>query len=130
VLDFGLPCALFVGTVQTPREQLLRTGPFLLAMLLAFVGLFCIGLMTGRGLFHHDTGRSALLGLSVGSPSGALIGLPILSGLFGSSSAIPIAASGLIASLLLNPVVLMFSGDDQSRAGKSCRARRCERRSP
>ena len=30
VLDFALPASLFVGTVSTPRDQLLQQGPLVL----------------------------------------------------------------------------------------------------
>jgi malonate transporter len=64
VLDYALPASLFVGTVRTPREQLLQDGPLVLALLIAFVALYAVALALGRFFFRHPPGTASLQALS------------------------------------------------------------------
>lgn len=42
VLEFALPGTLFVGIVTTSRSSLVAAVPFVMALLIAFVGLFVV----------------------------------------------------------------------------------------
>ena len=101
VLDYALPASLFVATVRIPREQLLQDVPFVLALFIAFVGLYVITLTLGRFLFRHSPGAAGLQALSVGFPTATFLGPAILVGLFGQSSDVTVAISAIISSLFL-----------------------------
>lgn len=101
VLDYALPASLFVATVRTPREQLLQDVPFVLALLIAFVGLYVVTFMLGRFLFRHSPGTAGLQALSVGFPTATFLGPAILAGLFGQSSAVTVAIAAIVSSLFL-----------------------------
>ena len=101
VLDYALPASLFVGTVRTPREQLLQDSPFVLALFIAFVALYAVTLTLGRLLFQHSPGTASLQALSVGFPTATFLGPAILAGLFGESSAVTVAIAAIVSSLFL-----------------------------
>ena len=101
VLDYALPASLFVGTVRTPREQLLQEGPFILALFVAFVALYVVALALGRFLFRHPPGTASLQALSVGFPTATFLGPAILAGLFGPLSAVTVAIAAIVSSLFL-----------------------------
>jgi malonate transporter len=101
VLGYALPASLFVGTVGTPREQLLQDVTFVLAVFVAFVVPYVVTLALSRLLFHHPPGAAGLQALSVGFPTATFLGPAILAGLFGGTSAITVAIAAVVSSLFL-----------------------------
>ena len=101
VLSYALPASLFVGTVRTPREQLLQDVTFVLALFVAFVAPYIVTLALSRLLFHHSPGTAGLQALSVGFPTATFLGPAILAGLFGGTSAITVAIAAVVSSLFL-----------------------------
>jgi malonate transporter and related proteins len=118
VLTFALPALLFVGIVTTPRSSLLAAGPFVLALLIAFVGLFVVGAVFSVFVLHHRVGAAALQASCIVFSNVAFIGLPILTPLFGSSSTLAVAIAALVLQVTLVPLmVTMLEYDRQRSAG-------------
>jgi malonate transporter and related proteins len=118
VLTFALPALLFVGIVTTPHSSLLAAGPFVLALLIAFVGLFVVGAVFSVFVLHHRVGAAALQASCIVFSNVAFIGLPILTPLFGSSSTLAIAIAALVLQVTLVPLmVIMLEYDRQRSAG-------------
>ncbi|EFH80009.1 AEC family transporter [Ktedonobacter racemifer] len=118
VLTFALPALLFVGIVTTPRSSLLAAGPFVLALLIAFVGLFVVVAVGSRFVLHHRVGAAALQASCIVFSNVAFIGLPILTPLFGSSSTLSVAIAALVSQVTLVPLmVTMLEYDRQRSAG-------------
>src|SRR5579864_4602063 len=118
VLTFALPALLFVGIVTTPRSSLLAAGPFVLALLIAFVGLFVVGAVFSVFVLHHGVGAAALQASCIVFSNVAFIGLPILTPLFGSSSTLSVAIAALVLQVTLVPLmVTMLEYDRQRSAG-------------
>src|SRR5947207_11291339 len=82
VLDYALPAMMFVATVKTPREQLLSEGPYALALLVAFVGLFLTVVLVRTRFLHHPLGEAPLQATLAGFPSAAFFGPPLFKGWF------------------------------------------------
>jgi len=108
VLDFALPASLFVGTVSTPREQLLQQGPFVLALLVGIVGLYVIVLFLGRQLFHHAMGLAALQAITVCFSAGPYFGPAVLTPVYGASSAVAISMIAIILNIVIVPMTLIL----------------------
>lgn len=118
VLTFALPALLFVGIVTTLRSSLLAAGPFVLALLIAFVGLFVVVAVGSRFVLHHRVGAAALQASCIVFSNVAFIGLPILTPLFGSSSTLSVAIAALVLQVTLVPLmVTMLEYDRQRSAG-------------
>ena len=60
VLSFALPALLFAGIVTTSRSSLLTAGPFVLALLIVFVGLFVVVALLSMFTLHRGVGAAAL----------------------------------------------------------------------
>ncbi len=108
VMDFALPASLFVGTVRTSRTQLLQEGPFFLAVLISYCGLYLVALLVGRFVFRHRLGDAALLAMAITTPGAPFFGTAILSSLYGASSAISIGGLAIMTNVLVVPITLIL----------------------
>jgi malonate transporter len=122
VLDFALPANLFVGTVSTPRDQLLQQGPLVLALLIGIVGLYVIVLLLGRQFFRHAMGVAALQAITVCFSAGPYFGPAVLTPVYGASSAVAISMIAIILNIVIVPTTLVLieiSRGVESSAAKS-----------
>jgi predicted permease len=108
VLDYALPAMLFVSTVSTTRSQLLAQADFLIALLIAFIGLFAVVYIVSTRRLHHSTGEAALQANLVSFPSLGFIGPPIFQGLFGPTSVESIAIAAVAGSVTMIPLTLVL----------------------
>src|SRR5436305_8533008 len=113
VLEFALPATLFVGIVTTSRSSLLATIPFLIALLIAFVGLFLVVTVFSVFVLHRVLGVAAMQAASVSIPNIAFIGIPIFTPLFGQSSTLSVATAALVSNVTLVPLVVTILEYDQ-----------------
>ncbi len=122
VLDFALPALMFVSTVTTTRSEMFAEIPFLLGILIAFVGLFLVVLLFSIYVLHHSLGEAALQANLVSYPSVAFVGIPIFTGLFGAPSILSNTSSNVVASLTIVPLtVVMLEIHSQRAAGNTTR---------
>ena len=108
LVDFTLPAALFTGTVQTPRAELLRHAPLILALLVAFVAFWLLGNFLGRALFHHHAGAAVLQATTLAFPNTGFMGVPILGGLFGATSVVTVAIATVLGTLVFIPSAVII----------------------
>lgn len=108
VLDYAFPAMIFVATVNTSRAQLLSEGPFVLALLVAFVGLFLLVLLVSIRVFHHSLGEATLQASLMSFPSIGFFGPPIFQGLFGPSSIVSIASAATLGSVTMVPLPIIL----------------------
>ncbi len=103
LVEFALPAALFTGTAQTPRAELLDHAPLILALLIAFVAFWIIGNVLARVGFHHDAGAAVLQATALAFPNTGFMGVPILGGLFGATSVVTVAIATVLGVLVFIP---------------------------
>jgi predicted permease len=113
VLDFAVPASLFVGTMSTPRAQLLQQGSLFLALLISVVGLYVVVLFLSRLLFRHTVADAALQAIMVSFTAGPYFGPALLGGVYGASSAIALSMIAIILNLFLVPTTLVLLGISQ-----------------
>lgn len=106
ILDYALPAALFVGIVTTPRTVLLASGPFVIALLIAFLGVFILAAAFSRIILRRGLGKAALHGACMVFANVAFIGIPIFSSLFGQSSILSIAIAAMVLNVTLLPLIV------------------------
>jgi malonate transporter and related proteins len=115
-LDFALPASLFVGIVAIPRTQLVQDASFVVAVLVDLVGLYLVSLVIGMRLLRLPTTAAALFALGASFPAAPFFGPAVLGGLFGASSDVAIAATAIIANLVLVPLtVVVLEASPRSR---------------
>src|SRR6202521_4365030 len=108
VLLYAVPLALFVGTVGTPRADLVQDITLVFALFAAIVGLYALVFLLFRLVFRFSLSESVLAALTASAPAVPFMGPAILGDLFGKASAGTIA----IAALIINLIVVPIQGDE------------------
>jgi len=108
VLTYAVPLAVFVGTVGTSRHQLIQSIPLALAILVGIVGMYLLVYLLCRYVLRFAMKTSALAALAASGPAAPFLGPAILGGLFGASSAVPIATASIIINITVVPFTIFL----------------------
>lgn len=114
IMTYSLPALMFNFTAELDPAILFNRD-----IVMSFIwGLSIIYLLTFlfyKFVLKHDSKVGGLASLTSSYPNFAFVGIPILVGLYGESSLIPIIVSTVVATLLLVPVTLIIleSGEDK-----------------
>jgi malonate transporter and related proteins len=114
VLTYALPLAIFVDTVGTPRDELIKDLPLLVVLTAGVAVVYGLFLLVWRFWLCASLGESALAALIASAPNGPFVGPAVLGELYGSASGIPIAISGLLLYLTVAPLTVVLLMRDQS----------------
>ncbi len=118
VLDYAFPALLFVGIVRASRILLFAEAPFVLALIVAALGLFLVVALLSVLVLRHGLGAAAIQSASVTYSNASFAGIPILTPLFGQSSLLTIAIAALMFNIMIVPAtVTMLEYDRQRAAG-------------
>ena len=110
LMDFSLPAALFLATVMTPWAGIMRQLPevaiLTLAMWVAYAFIYWLCVK----VWKKSSADAAVLALTVALPNYAALGLPILNGVNGESTATSLNVAVAIATgaVMITPVCLML----------------------
>jgi hypothetical protein len=107
VLSYAVPVALFVGTVGTPRGELVQEVAFAVAMCVAIVGMYSLVFLFFRFMLRFSLSESVLAALAASAPAAPFMGPAILGDLLGKASAISIAIAALVINLVVVPVTIL-----------------------
>src|SRR3984885_12649747 len=107
VLLYAVPLALFVGTVGTPRADLVQDIALVVAIFTAIVGLYALVFLLFRLVFRFSLSESVLAALTASAPAVPFMGPAILGDLFGKGSAVTIAIAGLVINLIVVPITIL-----------------------
>lgn len=109
VMMYALPMLLFAGMVAIPRDQLTGDVRLFAVIVITMVMGFIVPFLIARFLFSRDLMTSSLQAFTIGAPSVAFIGFPVLGYLFGHLAAtIPIAVSTLVLNIVQVPACLIL----------------------
>ena len=121
VLLYAVPIALFVGTIGTPRAELVKDVAFAVAMFVAIVGLYGLVFSLFRFVLRFSLGESVLAAMIASAPAAPFMGPAILGELFGKASAVSIAIASLVINLVVGPATIF--GLELGKASVSSTAR-------
>ena len=107
VLLYAVPLALFVGTVGTPRADLVQDITLVVALFAAIVGLYALVFLLFHFVFRFSLSESVLAALTASAPAVPFMGPAILGDLFGKASAVTIAIAALIINLIVVPITIL-----------------------
>src|SRR6478672_7281946 len=107
VLLYAVPLALFVGTVGTPRADLVQDITLVCALFAAIVGLYALVFLLFRLVFRFSLSESVLAALTASAPDVPFMGPDILGDLFGKDSSVTIAIAALIINLIVVPITIL-----------------------
>jgi malonate transporter and related proteins len=117
VLDFAFPALLFVGIARASRDTLFADGPYVVALLVATLGLFLVVASISVFVLRHSIGAAAIQAACVTYSNASFAGIPILTPLFGASSLFAIAIAAMILNVTIVPVMVTMLEYDKQRAG-------------
>jgi malonate transporter and related proteins len=107
VLLYTVPLALFVGTVGTPRTDLVQDIAFVVAIFVVIVGFYVLVFVLFNFVFRFSLSECVLAALAASSPAVPFMGPAILGDLFGKTSAVTIAIASLVINLIVVPVTIL-----------------------
>ena len=108
VLDYALPCALFVSIVQATREMLFRDLKLTIISIVGIMVVFMAVYFVFR-LFKKNTGADAAVSALIsGSPTIGFLGFAVLEPIFGTTPrvALVVAIVGIVVNAIGIPVGL------------------------
>lgn len=110
LMDFALPGALFLSTIQTPWDGIVRQMPLIVVLTLSMWLAYVLIYMAAVKFSGKSSQDAAVLALTVALPNYAALGLPILNGVFGESTGISlnVAISISCGAVLMTPFCLMI----------------------
>lgn len=119
VMDFAVPCSLFLVILRTPRAVLLQQWLSSAAIALAFGGIYVAVYLWARRRLCMPVADSAILALTIGFPNTAAVALPLFATAYGPGSAITAALSIVIGSVTISPIsVALIQADKESLAAR------------
>jgi malonate transporter len=116
VLGYALPALLFVGIARAPRAALFSEAPFVLALLVAGLGLFVAVALVSVFLLRHTLSAAAIQSASVTLSNVGFAGVAILTPLFGQDSLLSIAVAALVLNVTIIPVMVTMLEYDRHRS--------------
>ncbi len=117
VTSFAIPCSIFLAVASTPQRDLREQVAPGLVLLIVYIVLYAISFLWARSKEHLSPADSSVFALTVGFPNSAAVGVPLLTSVFGTRSAIIVATSIAIGTITVSPLTLVIL--EASRAGSS-----------
>jgi malonate transporter len=108
VLVYALPLALFAGTINIPRAELIGDWPLLIVLLAATGMPFLLALLVDLYIVRRTLRAAALQAMAFGFPAIAFTGIPILTPLIGSNATVVVDFAGLTGNIIILPTTLVL----------------------
>jgi malonate transporter and related proteins len=124
LMDFALPCSLFVAIARTSRVILIEQSRLVLALGLAMVLIYALTWVMQRKLFHADRNAAAIQSLTVSFANNVAVGLPLFASVFGPEGTVAVAAAIAVGAILIAPVTLVILEAGTKRASAMPASRR------
>lgn len=105
VVNFALPCALFVSIFNFSPSQL-ENIPYALTLLFGITVPFFIALFVSLFVWKRPANESSLFGSNCGFPDMAYFGMPVALTVIGPQGMLPIIVGNIIASIIVIPVIM------------------------
>jgi malonate transporter and related proteins len=119
VLVYALPLALFAGTINIPRAELIGDWPLLIVLLAATVVPFLLALLVDLYIVRRTLRAAALQAMAFGFPAIAFTGIPIPTPLIGSNATVVVDFAGLTGNIIILPTTLVLLSFAQVRGDGS-----------
>ena len=116
IVDFALPCTLFVGIFSFTPAQF-GNVPYLLTLTLALIVPFVVGLGIAMFGYKKTYPESGLFACNCGFPDMAYFGLPVLLTVVGTQGLLPVIVGNLVTSILIVPCIVLLLNHRASDTG-------------
>jgi malonate transporter and related proteins len=106
VMNFALPCSLFLAIAHTDRGMLRSQAGLVAVLGLVYLALFFLAWFVERRMFQSSPADSAVLALTLAFPNATAVGIPLLDALYGPSAAAATAMGIAIGAVTISPITL------------------------
>ena len=106
VMNFALPCSLFLAIAHTDRQMLRSQGGLVAVLGLVYLALFFLTWFFERRMFRSGEADSAVLALTLAFPNATAVGIPLLDAVYGPSAAAATAMGIAIGVVTISPITL------------------------
>jgi predicted permease len=111
VMNFALPCMLFLAIVQAPRDLLRSQADVIAVMVIGFFIVHGATYFLSRRALGANSSDSAVLALTIAFPNFTAVGIPLLDAVYGSRSAVIVAAGVASGAMTISPITLAILED-------------------
>jgi malonate transporter and related proteins len=119
VMNFAIPCALFLAVASTPRSAMRDQAGAALVLVIAYVVLYAVSFVWARSRENLPPSDSSVVALTLGFSNSAAVGLPLLTSVFGASSTVTVATALALGAITVSPVTLAILEASRSQSGFS-----------
>jgi predicted permease len=117
VMNFAIPCALFSIIIRTPRAVMQQQISTALMIALVYCALYAATYLWARRTLQMSASEASVLALTLSFPNAAAMALPLLTGIFGSSTSVVAALAIAVGAVTISPVTLaLLEADKESAA--------------
>jgi predicted permease len=106
VMNFALPCSLFLAIAHTDPRMLRSQSGLIVVLGVVYLALFFSTLLVERKVFGAGAADSAVLALTLGFPNATAVGIPLLDALYGPAAAAASAMGIAIGAVTISPIAL------------------------
>jgi malonate transporter len=106
VMNFALPCSLFLAIAHTDRGMLRSQGGLVAVLGLVYAALFSLTWFVERKVYRSGSADSAVLALTLAFPNATAVGIPLLDAVYGPSAAAATAMGIAIGAITISPITL------------------------
>jgi malonate transporter and related proteins len=108
LMNFALPCALFLAIARTSSKVLVQQYRLVLALALAMILIYALTWILQRQLFHLLPGEAAVQSLTVAFSNNVAVGLPLLISMYGPEGTVAVAAGIGVGAIVISPITLVI----------------------
>jgi len=118
LMNFALPCSLFVTIALAPRELLRGQVKAAVVLAIVYVAIFVATYYAARILGKETAANSSVLALTLGFPNAAAMGIPLLLAVYGPRASVTVAVAIAVGAITITPitVAILESGTKEGRA--------------
>jgi malonate transporter and related proteins len=106
VMNFALPCSLFLAIARTDLGMLRSQAGLIVVLGLVYLALFFVTLFFERRMFRSGAADSAVLALTLAFPNATAVGIPLLDAVYGPAAAAATAMGIAIGAVTISPICL------------------------
>lgn len=117
LMNFALPCSLFVTIVLAPRQLLWGQVKAAVVLAIVYVAVFISTYYAARILGKDTAADSSVLALTLGFPNAAAMGIPLLLAVYGPRASVTVAVAIAVGAITITPitVAILESGTKEGR---------------
>ena len=112
VVDFALPCVLFVSIFSFSPKQF-ENIDYVLTLLIGICLPFFVALFIAMFVWKKPAGEGSLFASNSGFPDMAYFGLPVVLTVLGQQGMLPIIVGNIITSIIVIPIIMAMLNKGQ-----------------